>query len=400
MESQLIKNRDIIMFGLQPWDIEIGSNFKNMAVEIAKHNKVLYVNRPLDRISYLKYRHDIKIRARKQSFKKGQGMLNKLDENLWVLNPAVLLESVNWMPPGIIYKYLNKKNNKLLSSEIQQAITKLDFKNPILIIDNDFFNALYLKDFLKVECMVYYIRDYLSSQPYFSRHGKKAEPAIMAKADIVISNSLYLCNYAKKYNAKSFYIGQGCEVQNFINNNSVVPDDMKNIKKPIVGYCGNLTAARLNITLIGELALRNSNLNFVFVGPLDNAFKSSALSKMSNVYFLGSKPETDLPAYVKYFDVCINPQIVNQMTIGNYPRKIDEYLAAGKPVVATVTEAMQEFKNYAYLCNNVDEYTAALQKAILESNDKNKIKKRTEFAESHSWQVSVGKLYNAISNCK
>jgi hypothetical protein len=35
----------------------------------------------------------------------------------------------------------------------------------------------------------------------------------------------------------------------------------------------------------------------------------------------GSKDSQDLPNYVKGFDVAINPQLTNDLTIGNYPRK-------------------------------------------------------------------------------
>lgn len=50
----MIRNRDIIVVGQQPWDVEIGSNCKNIATEFAKHNRVLYVNSPLDRITFFK----------------------------------------------------------------------------------------------------------------------------------------------------------------------------------------------------------------------------------------------------------------------------------------------------------------------------------------------------------
>ena len=36
----MIKGRDIIVVGVQPWDIEIGSNCKNIAHEFSKHNRV------------------------------------------------------------------------------------------------------------------------------------------------------------------------------------------------------------------------------------------------------------------------------------------------------------------------------------------------------------------------
>src|SRR5438132_409033 len=51
MEHNFIKNRDIVLFSFQPWDTEIGSNFKDMALELAKHNRVLFVNRAPDRAS-------------------------------------------------------------------------------------------------------------------------------------------------------------------------------------------------------------------------------------------------------------------------------------------------------------------------------------------------------------
>jgi glycosyltransferase involved in cell wall biosynthesis len=59
--------------------------------------------------------------------------------------------------------------------------------------------------------------------------------------------------------------------------------------------------------------------------------------------FLGAQDVNRLPEYIKA-DVCINPQLLNETTKGNYPRKIDEYLAMGKPVVATKTIAMDILK--------------------------------------------------------
>ena len=396
MENPRIENRDIIMFGLQPWDIEMGSNFKDMAVEIARQNRVLYVNRPLDRISYLKHRSDKKIKARILSFKKKEGVLQSIQDNLWVLNLPILVESINWMPPGMLYNYFNKRNNNKIAGQIREAKDQLNFKSVILIIDNDFFNALYLKEYLQVDLMLYYIRDYLLSQPYFKRHGVTSEPALIAKSDVVIANSLYLRNYAKKINANSFYIGQGCDVESFIKNSYPVPRDVAHVKRPVIGYCGNLTASRLDIALLENIATQRPHWNFVLVGPQDNVFKNSVLNKMNNVIFTGSKPAAELPAYVHHFNVCLNPQQMNQMTIGNYPRKIDEYLAAGKPVVATATETMEEFKNHAYLCNNAQEYVIAIEKALREKDDTILAQARVTFALSHTWQASVQKLYNTI----
>ena len=45
----LIENRDIVIITIQPWYYELGSNCKNIALELAKHNRVLYVNIPITR---------------------------------------------------------------------------------------------------------------------------------------------------------------------------------------------------------------------------------------------------------------------------------------------------------------------------------------------------------------
>ena len=45
----MIEGKNFIFTGLQPWDISIGSNAKDIAQEVAKQNKVLYINTPLDK---------------------------------------------------------------------------------------------------------------------------------------------------------------------------------------------------------------------------------------------------------------------------------------------------------------------------------------------------------------
>ena len=396
MENSLIQNRDFVIFGLQPWDIPIGSNCKNIASEIAKHNRVLYVNRPLDRISLLKSKKNPQTTNRINSLKHGTDVLKEVEPGLLVLNPGVVIESINFLPPGLVYRFLNRRNNKKLAAEITITMNKIGFKNIILLIDDDFFNGLYLKDYLKPSIFIYYIRDFLLSQHYFVRHGQKSEPLMIQKADVVAANSKYLADYAGKYNSNNADIGQGCDVEDFLKLPTEVPGDIRNIPSPIIGYCGSLTATRLDIELIKFIAEERREWNIVLVGPEDETFMKSDLHKYSNVYFLGSKQQATLPAYTHAFDVCINPQLLNQMTIGNYPRKVDEYLAAGKPVVATKTVAMEMFQSCCYLCSNQQEYITKIEEGLRESADEIKKNERKQLARSHTWTASVEKLYELI----
>ena len=103
----MIKNKDIIVMGLQSWDSDIGSNCINIAKEFSKTNRVLYVNRAVDRISLIKAilkRDFSKIGFTNQPIEK---LLFSPIENMWVFDPGVVLESVNFFPEKI-YDILNQ----------------------------------------------------------------------------------------------------------------------------------------------------------------------------------------------------------------------------------------------------------------------------------------------------
>jgi teichuronic acid biosynthesis glycosyltransferase TuaH len=166
---------------------------------------------------------------------------------------------------------------------------------------------------------------------------------------------------------------------------------VKNIKKPIIGYIGALNSERLDIKLLTELATRLNDYNFILVGQEDAIFEKSDLHKMPNVHFTGNQDFSQLPNYLYSFDVAINPQLFNEITIGNYPRKIDEFLAAGIPAVATETPTMMPFSEYVYLGKTVDDYITLIHKAIAEDSIDKRLA-RKEFASNHNWKNSVGLL--------
>lgn len=392
----IVKDRDIIVVGLQPWDGEIGSNCKNIAIEFAKHNRVLYINYPLDRISIKRKSNNHLIAKRIDIIKNKKNSLLQIDNSTWQLYPTCILESINWIPFTFLFKIFNKINNNRFANEINKAIKILDFKDYILFNDSDMFRSFHLPELLKPETSVYYTRDNMMSVGYWYKHGHILEPQLMKKSNIVTANSTYLANIAKQYNELSFYVGQGCETDEFdldkINN---IPNDILNIKGPIIGYIGAIYKQRLDIELIEFIAETKPEHSIVLIGPQDEAFKKSKLHNKPNVHFLGLKETKELPMYLARFDVAINPQILNDVTIGNYPRKIDEYLSMGKPTIATETKAMEIFKDFAYLAKSKEDYVKFIEIALKE-NSKEKESERINFARSHTWQNSVSEIYKAI----
>jgi glycosyltransferase involved in cell wall biosynthesis len=392
-----IEKRDIIVVGIQPWDLPIGSNCKNIAIEFARDNRVLYVNQPMDRNNRRAEKGSEKIIKRENVLAGKEPDLEKIDDNFWVLNPRTVLESINKIPFASLYNYLNKRNAKRYSAKILDAVKRLDFKNYILFNDSSMFLGNYLKEMLKPDNYIYYIRDNLIKNPYWARHGVRLEPLTIKSADVVTTNSIYYANYAKKYNPHSYMVGQGCDVSLFNDEKGNIPvaDDLKEIKNPIIGYVGFLTSRRLDIEVISHIAESRPNWNIVLVGPEDDVFKASKLHSQKNIHFLGSREPDTLPTYIKGFDICINPQVVNDATIGNYPRKIDEYLAMGKPTIATWTEAMVYFEDFTYLGKTKDDYVELIDRALAEDSPE-KQEARRKYALSHSWKNNVLKIGEAL----
>lgn len=392
----MIKGRDIIVVGLQAWDIEIGSNCKNLALEFSKNNRVLYVNSPMDRLSGIRHSDDPRIQKRKNIIKGKLSPFEQINDNLTIFNPRKQIESISQIKPDCLFDWLNKINNKRLSSEIKFAISTLKFSNYYLFNDSDMFRSYHLKELLNPEVYIYYTRDNMVAVDYWKKQGIRIEAKHMQKADIVVANSTYLAKLASEFNPKSYFVGQGCETDDFsIKNTFTIPAEIEKIKKPIIGYIGALKALRLDINILIHIAKKKPEWNLVLVGPEDDTFKNSELHKLSNVFFTGNKTEAELPSYLAAFDVALNPQLLNKVTIGNYPRKIDEYLAMGKATLATKTEAMSYFEEFTYLATTKEDYVTLIEKALNEDSIERQ-EKRAIFAASHTWENNAKEIYKRI----
>jgi glycosyltransferase involved in cell wall biosynthesis len=393
----MIEGKDIIVVGIQPWDIEIGSNCKNIAEEFAKKNRVLYVNSPLDRVSKYKERETDKIKRRIQVKKGAAPDLVEIGENFWNLYPRTMIESINWIGSPKLFDFINRSNAKKFARDIKSAAERLGFKNYILFNDSSMFLGLDLKELLSPAIYVYYMRDYLTKNPYWKKHGVRIEPQLIKNADVVVNNSTLYAEYGARFTKHSYMVGQGCDTSLFNNEERAidVPPEMNSIAKPIIGYVGFLSSRRLSIEIIEHLATTRKDWSIVLVGPEDEQFKNSKLHSLKNVHFLGSRDSSVLPNYIQGFDVAMNPQLINDATIGNYPRKIDEYLAMGKPTLATATKAMDYFKDFTYLGVSKEDYVELAEKALSEDSVEKQNARRT-YGTSHSWENNVKEIFRYI----
>lgn len=383
-----------VFVGIQSWDLPLGGNAKDMALELARTSRVLYVNPPVDRITTFR-----RGRALPPQGQRGPaGYLRRVTDTLWVLDVGVTLESINWLPDSFLFDWLNRLNNQRLARSIRWVTNHLAFGRFTLFNDSDMIRSFYLKELLKPQYYVYYTRDNLMAVDYWKRHGHRLESALMQKTDLVVSNSAYLARVARQHHANAVDIGQGCDLTQFdATAIHPIPDDLKRIAPPRIGYVGALNASRLDIDWLVSTAQERPDWSLLLIGPQDDTFQKSVLHRFANVHFLGAKAMQELPAYLQHLDVAINPQRLNELTIGNYPRKIDEYLAMGKPVVARRTETMRLFSDYVNLAETSGQFVSGIEKALTGGRPA-RPDAGVKFAHEHTWTQSVARLLEAIDH--
>lgn len=102
----MITGRDFVITGLQPWDLTIGSNARDIAKEIAKNNRVLYVNAPIDTLTLWKNSSTKDIAHRKNVIQKRKRQYARwkkiygLSIILSAYFPAISCQTVRFLMPS------------------------------------------------------------------------------------------------------------------------------------------------------------------------------------------------------------------------------------------------------------------------------------------------------------
>ena len=175
------------------------------------------------------------------------------------------------------------------------------------------------------------------------------------------------------------------------------PKELKDVKGKIIGYTGNISKSRIDFDLLKNIAIEHSDKTLLLVGPVDSDdYIKYGLDKMSNVIFTGAKKINDLPAYLKYMDCAIIPFKCNTLTRSIYPLKINEYLAAGKPVVSTgFSEDIRDFNEVIYLSDSTTDFLEKINRSISEDSEAF-IEKRIAEAEKNTWATRVETFWTII----
>jgi glycosyltransferase involved in cell wall biosynthesis len=121
------------------------------------------------------------------------------------------------------------------------------------------------------------------------------------------------------------------------------PDEnLKKSRKYLVGYVGVMGQQegidyllRAIKYIVGELGRKDVHFGLVGSGPALESLKDYAeeLGVSDYVTFTGRVPDKDMLKMLNTADVCVNPDVANQMNDKSTMNKVMEYMALGKPIV-------------------------------------------------------------------
>ena len=227
--------------------------------------------------------------------------------------------------------------------------------------------------------------EFVSLAPYLRR--------ALTSADLVVTASERLYRDSLTVNRNTILVPNACDFDHFAragHRNLAIPDDMKNLEPPIVGYHGAI-ATWLNFHLIVRVADSFPHSHVVMLGPLYNL---TSVPQRPNLHWLGYKRFELLPNYTQLFDAAIIPFRVSQMTEAVNPIKMWEYMAAGTPVVTT---ALPETKGFPeiYYSENDDQFIANLRQALYEDPSQFR-QARISLAQRNTWLARAQTILQAI----
>jgi UDP-galactopyranose mutase len=243
---------------------------------------------------------------------------------------------------------------------------------------------------LDPQMVVYDCMDELSCFKGAHPNMMKNEASLLKFADVVFTGGYNLYKYKKDKHHNIHPFPSSIDQQHFESGiGSAEPLDQVEIPHPRVGFFGVIDE-RLDIELLDGLALKMPSFQFIMIGPVVKIDPAS-LPKHQNIYYLGQKGYNQLPAYIAHWDVAFLPFAKNDSTRFISPTKTPEYLCAGKPVVSTsILDVVTPYGELGlvHIADNINDFSIAIEKALLQKEDINWQHEVREFLKTNSWDLT------------
>lgn len=281
----------------------------------------------------------------------------------------------NWAKSTFLFELIMKINAWIMGFTIRRIRKTVEDEKAVLI---NAFNPVFghfTKKSWKGIPSIYYCYDEISGTIWSGKWSKIYEQKFAGTTDQIITSSETL---ASKFEGKHHRIHA---VKNGVNLEIFAGMKQEKTKTNKLGYIGAIDG-RIDFELLMEVAEAMPDYTLEMVGPVKVDLPEPY---PSNILFIGSKNQRDLPSYLGTWDLCMIPFRKTALTRAIYPLKINEYLMSGKPVVTTSFTDLAEFVGLVSEANSGAEFVERIKRDV-KANNRLKIQKRMNFAKNNSWE--------------
>ena len=347
---------------------------------LAQENKVLYVENPATWLDLFRLFTKRKLSSIGFLLSAKPKRVEEQNSCVYVLNPGPVIP-INFLPHNSLYERILKWNNTLVLRKVRQALNKLKMQDDLIHINafNPMLAAHTLNHF-KEATSIYFCYDEISAALYMKDHGTILEPELLQTADFTVVTSEGLLESKKAQAKRIALVKNGVDFSLFSQGfREEIPEQV------VVGYIGSIDD-RFDQELLAYCMDAHPEWSFEFVGRITDEATANFLRSRKNVLLRGAKASCDLPVFLPHYSVGIIPFVKNKFTRGIYPLKINEYLAAGIPVVLTDFGLLNEFQDISSITTSKEEFLMALEEQIA-NDSKEKRHARKDFARGNSWKA-------------
>jgi len=381
----MLVGHNLIYFAPENWD-GLWRNRQQLMSIFARHNKVLFVEGRAH------------LRSTLADFRRGgirvsdlRARVRQVSKNLFVFRFPV------WAPISGRFplKQITRTARQL---SFQKVLRELQMSRPIVWLSRPSMMDV-MDDLPSARLFIYHVVDEYAAYGTKTAESRyrieKQEKEMLGQVDMVITVSKKLQETKRPFNPNTFLVPNGVNYQAYTAAlaDPCLPDDLRAIKPPRLGYSG-LIGDKLDLDLLKELAQAHPEWSLVLLGEVKGSHKAATwreLRALPNVHHLGPVEIAQVPHYVKGFQVGLMPYAQTRHSEHISPLKLYDYLAAGLPVVSMDIPAAREFGEFIHLADTPQNFIEAVQAALVEVSVE-RCQARRNIASQHSWEARAEQL--------
>ena len=311
--------------------------------------------------------------------------LHSLRENIWEVH-------LRGTQPDIYLGDLKLENKLAFEESLRHLYRDLAVSENLILTQLPFWRSLAFTlrqehgGVLGYDCM-----DEWDSFENMGEFNRTEERALVRECDVLLVTAEVLRQKFIDRGLSPVLVRNGVDYGFF--SNSINLSLLADVPRPIVGYFGAI-ADWIDLDLVYEVAKLRPQYSFVLIGQVFGR-DITLLQALPNVRLLGNQPYELIPSYLREFDACTIPFLLNEVTAATDPVKLYEYLSLGRPVVATDMADIRPYRDLIYIAHSAEEFAKDLDRSLAETGEELK-NRRIEFAKQNTWELRVAAINSAV----